>query len=76
MTISFPINILRMNKQNLTNFCVHIHIDKIYVGIVTRGFCKFVTEMINVSILFLHSNVRINGQNLNKVCMHIYIEEI
>ena len=26
--------ILRMNGQNLTKFCIHIIIDKIYVGIV------------------------------------------
>ena len=25
---------LRMNGQNLTKFCIHIIIDKIYVGIV------------------------------------------
>ena len=32
------LNILRINKQNLTKFCVHIVIDKIYVGIVKRFF--------------------------------------
>ena len=33
---SVLLNILRMNGQNLTKFCIHIIIDKIYVGIVTR----------------------------------------
>ena len=31
-------NILRMNGPNLTKFCIHINIDKIYVGIVNRHF--------------------------------------
>ena len=30
--ISFPLNILRMN-QNLTKFCIHIHINKIQLGL-------------------------------------------
>ena len=34
--ISFLLNILRMNGQNLTKFCIHINIDKIYVWIVNR----------------------------------------
>ena len=34
--ISFPLNILRTNAQNLTKFCIHINIDKIEVGIVKR----------------------------------------
>ena len=53
--ISFPFNILRMNGQNLTKFCIHINIDKIYVGIVKLHFCKFVTDlwpMIDVRIPF------------------------
>ena len=34
--ISFPLNILRTNGQNLTKFCMHIYVDNIYVGIVKR----------------------------------------
>ena len=30
--ISFPLNILRTNGQNLTKFCIHIHIDGINIG--------------------------------------------
>ena len=33
--ISFSLNILRTNRQNFTKFHTCIHIDKIYVGIVT-----------------------------------------
>ena len=34
----FLFNILRMDGQNLTKFCKHIIIDKIYVAIVKRHF--------------------------------------
>ena len=34
--ISFPLNILRTNGQNLTKFCIHININNILVGIVKR----------------------------------------
>ena len=46
--IQFLFNILRMNGQNLTKFCIHIIIDKIYVGIVNRHFsqiCNRVTAL-------------------------------
>ena len=48
VTISFPLNILRTNGQNLTKFCIHINIDKIQVGIVKRHFsqiCNRVTAL-------------------------------
>ena len=34
--ISFPLNILRTNGQNLTKFFIHIYINNISVGIVKR----------------------------------------
>ena len=34
----FLLNILRMDGQNLSNFCIHIIIDKIYIAIVKRHF--------------------------------------
>ena len=43
--ISFPFNILRTNGQNFTNIYICIHIDKIYVGIVTHHFHTFVPEL-------------------------------
>ena len=36
--ILFFFNILKMNGPNLTKFCIHIVIDKIYIGIVNRHF--------------------------------------
>ena len=36
----FLLNILRMDGQNLTKFCIHIIIDKIYVCIVKRHFSQ------------------------------------
>ena len=34
----FLLNILRMDGQNLTKFCIHNIIDKIYIDIVKRLF--------------------------------------
>ena len=48
VTISFPLNILRTNGQNLTKFCIHINIDSIKVGIVNRQIlqiCNRVTAL-------------------------------
>ena len=39
-----------MNGQNLTKFCIHIIIDKIYVGVVNHHFCKFATELRPLSV--------------------------
>ena len=44
----FLLNILRMDGQNLTKFCIHIIIDKIYVATVRRHFsqiCNGVTAL-------------------------------
>ena len=44
----FLLNILRMDGQNLTKFCIHIIIDKIYVATVKGHFsqiCKGVTAL-------------------------------
>ena len=44
----FLLNILRMDGQNLTKFCIHIIIDKIYIAIVKRHFsqiCNRVTAL-------------------------------
>ena len=46
--IQFLFNILRMNRQNLTKFCIHIIIGKIYVGVVNYHFlqiCNRVTAL-------------------------------
>ena len=36
----FLLNILRMDGQNLTKFCIHIIIDRIYVGKVESFFAN------------------------------------
>ena len=41
-----------MNGQNLTKFCIHIIIDKIYVGIVNRHFFLYVNS-INLLLTWL-----------------------
>ena len=79
LKISFELSIFRMNGQNFTKFCIHIMIDKIYVGIVKLIFCKFVTELrrlIDIRIWFLLNTLRMNGQNLTKFCIHITIDQI
>ena len=48
VTIKFLLNILKMNRPTKTNFCIHIIIDKIYVGIVNHCFsqiCNRVTAL-------------------------------
>ena len=76
---SFPLNILRMNGQNVTKFCIHINIDNILVGIVKHNFCTFASEvlhLIDVRISFPLNILRIDGQNLTKFFMHVIIGEI
>ena len=44
----FLLNILRMDGQNLTKFCIHIIINKIYIAILKRHFsqiCNRVTAL-------------------------------
>ena len=46
--IWFQLNILRIDRQHLTKFCMHIIIDEIYVGIVKLHFsqiCNRVTAL-------------------------------
>ena len=46
--IWFLLNILRTNRQNKTKFCIHIIIDKIYVGSLNSCFsqiCNRVTVL-------------------------------
>ena len=46
--IWFLLNILKTNRPIKTKFCIHIIIDKIYVGIVNHCFsqiCKTVTAL-------------------------------
>ena len=68
-----------MNGQNLTKFCMHIIIDKIYVGIVNRHFSQILKEfrlLIDIRIQFLFNILGMNWQNLTKFCIHIIIDKI
>ena len=67
-------------ERKLTKFCIHIIIDKSYVGIVNHCFFrKFATELrplIHVRIWFLLKILRTNLQNETKFCIHIIIDKI
>ena len=43
--IEFSLNILKTNRAIKTKFCIHIIIDKTYVGYVNHLFRKFATEL-------------------------------
>ena len=45
--ISFLFNILRTNGQNFTKFYICIHIDKIYIEIVTHHFLHICTRVMD-----------------------------
>ena len=77
--IEFLLNILRTNRAIKTKFCIHIIIDKTYVGNVNHFFRKFITELrplIDVRIWFLLNILRTNKQIETKVCIHIIIDKI
>ena len=68
-----------MDGQNLTKFCRHIIIDKIYFAIVNIIFRKFARELrplIDFRNGFLLDILRLDGQNLTKCCIHIIIDKI
>ena len=73
-------NILRMNGQNLTKFCININIiDKMCVDIVKRHFLQFAIELrslIHVRIWFLCNILRTNLQNGAKFCIQLIIDKI
>ena len=74
--IWFLLNILKTNSPIKTKFCIHIIIDKIYVGIVNHFFRKFAKELrplIDVRNWFLLNILRTNLQNKTKFCIHIII---
>ena len=73
--VSFPLNILRANGQNLTKFCIHVNIDKIYFGIVNRHFLQICNKVMALDRLqnFISAQYQ---QNLTKFCIHINIDRI
>ena len=61
--IEFLLNILKTNRPIKTKFCIHIIIDKIYVGIVNLCFSANLQELlslIDVKIWFLLNFLRTN----------------
>ena len=75
----FLLNILRMDGQNLTKFCIHIIIDKTYIATVKRHFsqiCNRVTALDRCQNWFLLNIMRMDGQNLTKFCIHFIIDKI
>ena len=77
--IEVLLNILKMNRPIKTKFCIHIIIDKIYVGNVNHCFCKFATELlslIDVRFWFMLNILRTNRQIETKFCIHIIINKI
>ena len=68
--ISFPLNILRTNRQNFTKFYKCIPVDKIYVGIVTQHFLHICTRVMaldlpqnSVSAQYLEKKIVISSPN-------------
>ena len=77
--IEFLLNILKTNRPIKTKFCIHIIIEKIYVGDVNHCFsqiCNRVTPLIDVRIWFLPNILRTNKQIETKFCIHIIIDKI
>ena len=69
------LNILRMDGQNLTKFCIHIIIDKIYAGKVKHHFSQICNRMALdwCQKLILLNILIMNVQNLTKFCIYMYI---
>ena len=76
--IEFLLNILKTNRPIKTKFCIHIFIDKIYVGIVIILYRKFATELwplIDARLWFLLNIIK-RIQNKTKFFIHIIINKI
>ena len=79
LKVWFWFNILRTNGQNFTKFYICIHIDKIYVGIVTHHFLHICTRVMasnHSKILFSLNILRTNWQILTKLYITIYTDKI
>ena len=68
-----------MDGQNLTKFCIHFIIDKVYVCIVKGHFlqiCNRVQPLIDVRIYFLLNILRMDRQNSTKFCIYIIKDKV
>ena len=77
--IWFLLNILRTNRQNKTKFCIHIIIDKIYNGILSRCFsqiCNRVTALNSRQNLVFTQYLENELTEWNHIFVHIFIDKI
>ena len=76
--IQILFNILRMNGQHLTKYCIHIIIDKIYVGIVNRHFSQICNSCgPSLTSEFSFFNIERTKRLIEtKFCIHIIIDKI
>ena len=66
-----------MDGQNLTKFCIHITIDKVWVGIVFFfHFCNRATALDLYQNWCLLNILRMDGQSLTKFGIHIFFDKI
>ena len=75
----FLLNILRMDGQNLTKFCIHIIIDKIYIAIVKRHFsqiCNRVTALDRCQKLVFAQYLENGWTEFDQFCLHFMIDKI
>ena len=76
--IPFPLDIVRTNGWNFTQFYICIYIGKIFDGILPVGFHKFVTELWSLWLIFLQHEmqfsaaiVRFSEFNITEACWPI-----
>ena len=68
-----------MNGQNLTKFCKHIIINKIYFGIVKRHFLQIFNRVTALDLcqnLVFAQYLENEWTVLTKFCIHIMIDKI
>ena len=73
----FPLNILRMNGQNLTNVVCTLILTRSRLGLLGVIFCLFIIEirpLIDVRITFLLNILR--TMDMTKLCLHINLDKL
>ena len=74
--ILFPFNILSTNGQNFTEFYICIHIDKIYVEIITHYFSHICTRVMALDLRQIFVSFQYRENKLTDfhqiLYMHLY----
>ena len=68
-----------MDGQNLTKFCIHIIIDKIYIAIVKHHFskiCNRVTALDRSQKLVFAQYLENGWTEFDQICIHFIIDKI